>query len=1026
MRGFLIGPLWILRVLLALVLILASAGVAWEVQTSTLQARYFSAWAREMRFQVQPGPSADSRYPRAGPYDVRLGYTRLPEWLQRLDERGFSVVAQATQSPALVRHLDRGLFPPYAEKTRAGLSIVDCRRDPIFQSAFPQSVYPSFDAIPPLVVQVLAFIENRAMAEATSSRHNPALEWPRLGLAVLDQAVKATDPSHQGAGGSTLATQLEKFRHSPEGRTTDILEKGRQVVSASLRAYLDGELTGGVRQRIVLDYLNNLPLGAQRQYGEVIGVQDGLRLWFGADPAAVDAALRTHPADAAALEAQARGLRQVLALLIAQRRPSFYLGMGKDRLNALVDAYLRVLADAGVVGSALRDAALQAPLRVREAAPDAAMGLQAGDRKAASSMRVELASLLDTPRLYDLDRLDLRVVSTFDHELQKAITETLRRLRDPAHARAAGQFGPGLIEGGDASEILYAFTLHERGEGVNRVRVQTDNLDQPLDLNAGGKLELGSTAKLRTLVTYLEIIAALHAEMAGDSPRQLAERQVSRRDRLSRWAIEYLATAKDRSLAAMLQAALQRRYSASAAETFFTGGGEHAFHNFQSSDDGKVLSVADAFRDSVNLVFVRLMRDIVHHHVYRAPSEAERILDDPGHPRRAVLLARFADEEGSRFLRQFHARHRGQGPAKMLDALVSGVRPTPLRLAVIFRSADPEASFDDFRAFMAGQPSAASLAEPALRSLYERHGPDRFSLSDRGYLAHVHPLELWLAAYLIRHPKADVAELLDASREVRQEVYQWLFRSRAKRGQDTRILSLLESDAFTQIHGSWKRLGYPFDSLVPSYATALGSSGDRPAALAELVGILVNDGVRLPSVKVEGLHFAAHSPYEAVLRRKPATGDRVLAPAVAAAVRQAMVRVVTDGTARRLHGALSSPGGPPIEVGGKTGTGDNRLDSHGPAGNLVASRAVSRTATFVFFVGDRFYGTVTAYVPGRAADAHRFTSALPVQVLKTLAPHLRPLLTPTGTAGCRPAHNPIENAALVPTSSGRQPASPNR
>jgi len=181
----------------------------------------------------------------------------------------------------------------------------------------------------------------------------------------------------------------------------------------------------------------------------------------------------------------------------------------------------------------------------------------------------------------------------------------------------------------------------------------------------------------------------------------------------------------------------------------------------------------------------------------------------------------------------------------------------------------------------------------------------------------------------VAHPEATLAEVTAASRAERQDVYQWLFRSRSKQKQDTRILSLLESDAFAQIHRSWKRLGFPFDSLVPSYATALGSSGDRPAALAELVGILLNDGVRHRSIKVEGLHFAADSPYETVLKARTDTAERVMPAAVAAAVRQAMTRVVTEGTARRLHGALGAPG-LPIEVGGKTGTGDNRLDSHGP------------------------------------------------------------------------------------------------
>ena len=1002
--GGLLNPLRIVRVLLTLlvlVLLALAAAIAWEMRTSTLQSLYLPAWAQALRHEMQTGASPGNRYPRAGPFDERAGYTHIPHWTARLADRGFALTAQAHQSEALVRYLDQGFFPPYREKTQSGLDVLDCRRETVFKASFPQRAYPSFEAIPALLVHTLAHIENREVLTATEPRHNPALEWPRLGRAVLDQAIKQVDPSHPAAGGSTLATQLEKFRHSPGGRTASISDKYRQVVSASVRAYRDGGETAAARQRIVLDYLNSLPLGAQRHSGEVVGILDGLAVWYGVDPAAVNAALRSDAADPAALQAQARALRQVLSLLIAQRRPGFYLGAGQDSLKASIDAHLRVLAEAGVIAPALRDAALQAPLVVRDAAPEA-LAAQAGDRKAANLMRTSLAALLDTPRLYDLDRFDLGVTGTLDNKLQKAITESLRRLVEPEGARAAGLIGHQLLERGDPSKMVYSFTLYERGEGANLVRVQTDNLDQPFNLNAGAKLELGSTAKLRTLVSYLEIVAALHDQLGGLSASELAAVEVSRRDRLTRWAIDHLSTAQDRSLAAMLQAAMRRRYSAHPGETFFTGGGAHTFGNFHRDDDGKVLSVSDAFRDSVNLVFVRLMRDVVHHHMYRDP-QVEQMLEDPRHPGRAALLARFADQEGSHFIRGFYTRHRGLSSDKSLDLLLAGVRPTPVRLAVIYRTWAPEAPFERFNEFLDRQPVAAGLSEPARRTLYERYATERFPLSDRGYLAGVHPLELVVAAHLARQPAATLTEVLDASRADRQEVYRWLMRTRSTQGQDTRIVSMLEGDAFAQIHRGWKRVGFPFDSLVPSYATALGSSGDRPAALAELAGILVNDGVRLPSVQVEGLHFAAGTPWETVLRRQPAAGERVLPAEVAAVARQAMARVVEEGTARRIKGALLAPDGTALVVGGKTGTGDNRLDQHGARGALIGSRAVNRTATFVFFIGDRFFGTLTAYVPGSQAQAYRFTSALPVQILKSLAPQLQTTLNAPVASACAPA-----------------------
>jgi hypothetical protein len=55
---------------------------------------------------------------------------------------------------------------------------------------------------------------------------------------------------------------------------------------------------------------------------------------------------------------------------------------------------------------------------------------------------------------------------------------------------------------------------------------------------------------------------------------------------------------------------------------------------------------------------------------------------------------------------------------------------------------------------------------------------------------------------------------------------------------------------------------------------------------------------------------------------------------------------------------------------------------------------VDRTATFVFFFGDRFFGTVTAHVPGAIAGKYQFTSAIAVQLLKAIEPQLQPLLRP--------------------------------
>jgi len=101
-----------------------------------------------------------------------------------------------------------------------------------------------------------------------------------------------------------------------------------------------------------------------------------------------------------------------------------------------------------------------------------------------------------------------------------------------------------------------------------------------------------------------------------------------------------------------------------------------------------------------------------------------------------------------------------------------------------------------------------------------------------------------------------------------------------------------------------------------------------------------------------------------------------------------MAQVVESGTAVRLRQAITD-GAAPLPVGGKTGSGDNRYNVVGRGGRILSSRPVDRTATFVFYIGDRYFGVMTAFVPGADSGRFSFTSALPVTVLKMLAPAVR-------------------------------------
>jgi hypothetical protein len=602
-----------------------------------------------------------------------------------------------------------------------------------------------------------------------------------------------------------------------------------------------------------------------------------------------------------------------------------------------------------------------------------------------------LVSALALPDYYMLDRLDLDAVSTLDVRLQGAVEERLRELADPDVVARTGLRAKGLLEDDDPAGVIYSFALYERAGDASRLRVSADNFDGALDVNEGVKLDLGSTAKLRALASYLEAVAKLHSELSGHVLEALLARLETAPDPLTAFVAETLAATPDADLETLLEAALDRRYSASPWPGFFTGGGLHYFHNFDKEDSQRIYSVRNAFRLSVNLPCVRLMRDVGEYHMARLPGDPAAMLSDRDDPRRAIWLRRWQEEEARIFLARFYRYNAGKSRDEALAGWAERAKPTARRYAAAYRSVFPKRSFERFAAAMRRLPAAATLGDDDLRIKYRKYERDRFSLSDRAFLARMHPLELWLIEWLHENPNASFAEAVTASGDASDAAYTWLFKTRNLGAQDRRIGTLLERDAFRRIHLEWKALGYPFASLAPSYASAIGSSGDRPSALAELVGIIAADGVRLPSVRVTELRFAAGTPYETALT-PTAEPVQVMRPEVARALRGALLDVVESGTAGRARAAFVGSDGTPLPLGGKTGTGDHQRKRFDRWANVIGSEYVSRSATLVFFAGDRFHGVITAHVEGPKAADYAFTSSLPTQVLKQLAPLLQPII----------------------------------
>ena len=396
-------------------------------------------------------------------------------------------------------------------------------------------------------------------------------------------------------------------------------------------------------------------------------------------------------------------------------------------------------------------------------------------------------------------------------------------------------------------------------------------------------------------------------------------------------------------LAGLLDRGLDRKYSASPGESFFTGGGRHTFSNFDPDDNNRILTVREAAIRSTNLIFIRLMRDLVRFHEARLPYDSGAVLAQPEHPERRRLLKRIAHQEGLRSLRRSYRKYRGLSIEELVPGVLGSRSTSSRRLAILFFAWHPGGDAEALSRWLAerGQtPSAQEIAR--LRRTY---GKPEFTLLDHGFLLRRDPVEVWCAGKLALNPDMGWADLKAQSGMARLVASSWLFRTRSRRAQNVRLRTWIEQDAFARMTPYWRRLGFPFERLVPSYATAIGSSGDRPSALAELMGIILNGGLRRPVLSFRQLRFGSDTPYHTVFKPEIATSERVMAAPVAGALRQVLEGVVDRGTARRVRGVFMDSEGSPVTVGGKTGSGDNRFQTFSRGGGKLSSRPVSRTAS---------------------------------------------------------------------------------
>ena len=929
-----------------------------------VQARLLAALNERLSFSLVPGPSARFVAPRHGPYDDRLGYVQLPEWTARLEREGFAVREQARAladpRPRWPRSASRR---PTTRRPARGLSVLDRSGSAgVPGDASPPRGYAALRRHPAARARDAAVRREPRAARTRSRAATPPIEWDRFARAALLQLGgrrrRRPRPGRQHARHADR--EVPPFARAAARRGP--LEKLRQIGSASLRAYRDGEDTRAARRAILLDYLNSLPLAAAAGRGEVLGLAAGLEAWYGAD---FD---RTNELLAAPVDARDRGGSRRAGGRLSPGALAAARDAPPERLPARAPRGARragrpppapASPSEGVIPVALRDAALARAPAARRRRPRSC----SRDAGPAEPVRRWLVGALALPDYYALDRLDLSVTSTLDGDLQAAgRSAASRRSRDPAVVAAAGLRAKGLLESADPARVIYSFALYERvgrhepaaraGRQLRRrARRERRREARPrLDRQAARARELPRGDR-----------RASTQKLAGSEPRRARGAAANGPDPLTRFVAETLAakpdddldaTARGRARAPLLGEPLagllhrrrppllpQLRQGRRAQDPV----GAHGLPRLGEP----ALRAADARRRRLQMA--------------RLPGNPAAMLQRPQATRaaRSGCAAR-RRRRPAPSSRASTARTPARAPRPRSTAGCARAHPTPRRLAVALRSVFPERSFEDFAAALRALPAGAALGEPDLRAMYGKYGRERFSLADRAFLARMHPLELWLMEWQREHPAGTLRGRVGRERRrARHRLHLAVpdaqprrpgpapahaARARRLRAHPPRVeeARLPVRDARALRRHRDRQLGRP----PLGAGRADGHHRGRRHAAADRA----RDGAALR---------APARPTRRRSRRRPRPREQVLRPEVARALRERAAR-----RGRERHRPPRERRLRATPLGGKTGTGDHQKKRVDRWANVIDSEYVSRTATFVFFAGDRFHGVITAHVAG--------------------------------------------------------------
>ena len=252
------------------------------------------------------------------------------------------------------------------------------------------------------------------------------------------------------------------------------------------------------------------------------------------------------------------------------------------------------------------------------------------------------------------------------------------------------------------------------------------------------------------------------------------------------------------------------------------------FHNSTRTTPARS-AVRTAFRDSVNLPFVRLIATSLPE-IAKLPGircASWRIAAT----RAARYWLRRSQEEESRTFSRAHRSHAGKSPRpRSTPGSCERTRrrgASSSRGVSVFRSAPTKTSPPRLRA---SRPALRSASRTAARCTASTAATASRS-ADRAFLARMHPLELWLLEVAARASGGRLQKtpgaIVAATRA--NVAYTWLFQTRKHGAQDRRLRTTARarrpSCASTATGGSSATRSR---RSAPTSPQAIGSSGDRP------------------------------------------------------------------------------------------------------------------------------------------------------------------------------------------------------